>query len=548
MKLFNMSLSRMGKLFCTTHFKMDLPSDIHTQINGDNYLDMIDKHNLDVYCLTDSKVLYESMLNVYKKINDKYKISIFENLSMSAVSFTIYRKMFMDTLIFKPDLHCNLASVFSYFGGRNEVFIPYLGDQKVYKYDINSSYPASMLLKLPKSSGVLTLYELPFGNKLSIGLYEIIAPSNLKIPFLPLKLEHSIIYPLGTWFGWYTSVEINYARKLGYKCKFISGYYFESGNICKSFVENLYQLKLDNNYKDVAKLILNSLYGRFALKQKLFNTEVRIFENESEFNPVYSNLLLKYESVNFNHFDYPNKIVYEISYTKALKPQPINVFKPKKDESLETIENQIITTLKDMHRHVTISAFITAYSRINLYEAMQSVGLNNVLYTDTDSIIVSKELSDNFICSTTLGKWKDEFPGGSTKAIFLNKKFYVYEDQSKIAGYSGNLTFNNFLKIYDKIKEQRRILLSKNKISKILSHFDTVEYRNLDHTLTWDYTHRVPIFYNNKWIDTKPLIVNYSLQESLTLLRKYHKDQLYYLPSLKENKKIIDLGISLNPN
>ena len=39
---------------------------------------------------------------------------------------------------------------------------------------------------------------------------------------------------------------------------------------------------------------------------------------------------------------------------------------------------------------------------------MMAVGMDNVVYCDTDSIMTTKKLPDKFIHNTELGKWKLE--------------------------------------------------------------------------------------------------------------------------------------------
>jgi hypothetical protein len=54
---------------------------------------------------------------------------------------------------------------------------------------------------------------------------------------------NTMIFPVGSWSGWYFSEEINHARSLGYTCSFVEGYKFEkSNNLFKEYVQTMYKL------------------------------------------------------------------------------------------------------------------------------------------------------------------------------------------------------------------------------------------------------------------------------------------------------------------
>ena len=75
-----------------------------------------------------------------------------------------------------------------------------------------------------------------------------------------------LICPLGSWDGWYFYEEFKFAAANGYSIKIIEGYIFEKSNIFRDYVTDFYELKAsakDSVHKNIAKLLLNSLYGIF---------------------------------------------------------------------------------------------------------------------------------------------------------------------------------------------------------------------------------------------------------------------------------------------
>jgi DNA polymerase type B, organellar and viral len=76
------------------------------------------------------------------------------------------------------------------------------------------------------------------------------------------------------------------AMKFGYQFEIIKGYEFDKGNIFKDYINKLYNLRLEYPKGDamnlVAKLLINSLYGKFGMNEEL--TKVRIIDNNKKKN------------------------------------------------------------------------------------------------------------------------------------------------------------------------------------------------------------------------------------------------------------------------
>ena len=61
-------------------------------------------------------------------------------------------------------------------------------------------------------------------------------------------------------------------QKLGYKFEVLKGYKFQKDNIFRSYVERLYTIRTTYDKTDpmnlIAKLLMNSLYGKFGMKSE----------------------------------------------------------------------------------------------------------------------------------------------------------------------------------------------------------------------------------------------------------------------------------------
>ena len=107
---------------------------------------------------------------------------------------------------------------------------------------------------------------------------EVIAPDYLEYPILQTRVKTKdgvrTVAPLGTWTGVYSSTEIyNAMDNFGYKFRIIRGYLFDTVIMFEEFVNYFNGIK-SNTPKDnpryyIAKLIMNSLYGKMGQDYKM---------------------------------------------------------------------------------------------------------------------------------------------------------------------------------------------------------------------------------------------------------------------------------------
>nr|YP_009487200.1 hypothetical protein [Russula abietina]AWB36102.1 hypothetical protein [Russula abietina] len=261
---------------------------------------------------------------------------------------------------------------------------------------------------------------------------KIFAPDNIKHPILQthVKTNNGIrtISPIGTWEDMIFSEEMKNAMKFGYKFEILWGYTFEHKKVFTNYVDFLYhnlRMKYDksNPLNFIAKILLNSLYGRFGMNDQFPSIEL-----------IHKDLIKNFENKNLekiiDRIDLGNQIlvIYESE----------NVF-----ESYET-----------HNVNVSIAAAITAYARIHMSQFKNNPNIN-LFYTDTDSIYTDSELDSKFLCDKTLGKLKLEYI--AEEAIFLNPKVYCLKLESgkliyKAKGLKGEvgLTFKDFEKLLKK--------------------------------------------------------------------------------------------------
>jgi len=295
-----------------------------------------------------------------------------------------------------------------YRGGRVEVYKMF--GKNLYYYDINSLYPFVMLEKMPVNEPVKTKkYKL---NKIGFYKIKLLQDTNDYISILSIKTKNGIYYINGVKndLFYLTNAELELLIENDIKFKVIDGYYFEkSSYLFNDYINYYYEMKKNakNNVdKIIAKLMLNSLYGKFG--QRLNGYEIS--------NKVKSDGIILNE-------DY-NLMLYEKKFN-----------------------------LK--YRGVYIAAYITSLARAYHYKLMREIGFENIYYCDTDSIITSKKLNKDLVNENEIGKLKlvDKIKEG----VFLLPKTYAFKnfdnkEKSVVKGFSENISLEEMKKlIYKKI-------------------------------------------------------------------------------------------------
>ena len=160
-----------------------------------------------------------------------------------------------------------------YSGGAVDVYKPENPEGKpVYCYDVNSLYPAVMMLNdMPVGAPTFVEGHLDLTDPATFGFLrvKVTAPDNLYLPLLQTSLNGTSLAPLGTWEGWYFSEELKFALNLGYTFEVLEGVLFERGRIFFDYVSTLYKLRNTFSKEDprnlICKLLLNTLYGKFGM-------------------------------------------------------------------------------------------------------------------------------------------------------------------------------------------------------------------------------------------------------------------------------------------
>ena len=452
------------------------------------------------YCNLDSISLYEILFKFNDMIFSLFNKNIHNYPTLPSLAFAIFRSNFMSKENI-PQLSGKIADNIrsGYTGGAVDMYIPENPENiKIKCLDVNSLYPSQMeTQKMP--IGIPTYFNGDIlkldPNAFGFFYCKIIAPDNIMHPILQthVKTKNGIrtISPIGTWEDMIFSEEMNNAMKYGYKFEVLWGYTFKSEVVFKSYVDFLYNLRSQydksNPLNFIAKILMNSLYGRFGMKDNFAN--INIIHRD-----YYS--------------DFENKFFDNIIKTTQIDDYYLVEFENVDDNNNNNDNTHNIS--------VAIASAITAYSRIYMSQFKNNPKII-LYYSDTDSIYVDEksEIPEYLINNTVLGKLKLE--NICKKAIFLAPKVYCLETIDgetvyKVKGlkHEVELTMENFEQLLYKNSLLKK---SQLKLRKFLnkSHIELLEQV---YTLQVTDNKRQLIYNeNNKLIGTK----SYKISSSKSL-------------------------------
>lgn len=400
LKLLPGSLRSLGESLCP---ELGKKADIdHSTVCVGNLKER--KQEILLYMIQDIYLLGGIMLRAQNIYMDHYNIDITSKITLSALALTIFRMHFYDKDKHPIAVPHRTAEEFirrAYFGGHTDVYKPHGFD--LYYYDVNSLYPYVMK-ESPMPIGP-AIWESNLKKKPLEDLYGfieaiVVCPFNMKKPYLPYRDNKDLLYYLiGKFHGFYYSEELKYAKSLGYLIYPLRGFLYKKAyGLFEGFVTHMYENRLkardagNPGLAFVYKILMNSLYGRFGINPKSTVSEICKTQRYSA--------LLKLET--FQNA-YPLGNDYWLCTYRTY----------------DDITSTFLNSSGLQNTAVQLSAAITGHARIHMYPF---ISREDCYYTDTDSVVLSNKLTEEFVSTTLLGKFKLEYK--VMEGYFLAGKSY----------------------------------------------------------------------------------------------------------------------------
>jgi hypothetical protein len=178
------------------------------------------------------------------------------------------------------------------------------------------------------------------------------------VPIYPIKRNNKLIFPVGRFRTSLCSHSLKEAIERGHLKEVTKVAMYSPAIIFDKYVDYFYSLR--SEYKEaglpildrLCKIMLNSLYGKFGQKKTLIDWQ-EDFEPPATWREETLDLVTGQKEITYKMF---NKIIREVGETDA------------------------------KNSFCAISAHITDAARVLLWRILEGIGLDRVLYCDTDSV------------------------------------------------------------------------------------------------------------------------------------------------------------------
>ena len=237
-------------------------------------------------------------------------------------------------------------------------------------------------------------------------------------PPLPVRLNGKLVFPTGTFEGWWTCFELDLSRP---PCEVIDVHkvlFFESDWIFIEYVDTFYTMKNEAKKSGdsvmylVSKLFMNSLYGKWAERKRV-------------------SVLMSKERLADFIIDYAEKKQGNYVLELALDTD-YGIIRADRTQ-LNVIGGYVEVKTTTYHEpyNVAVATFITSAARAvnRAYQELVKKNGGLVFYTDTDSFIVDKkgfEALKPYIDKLKLGYLDEELQGIAFVEINTLKDYKVY--------------------------------------------------------------------------------------------------------------------------
>lgn len=331
--------------------------------------------------------------------------------TLAAQAFRTFRHRFMaEDILIDDNEHALQLARDALHGGRTECF--YIGTckQTVHKLDINSQYPAIMRREAMPAKLIGHYRNVQYEELVQWSTkYCVIANVHLATdqPAYAVVHDKRLIFPIGEFVTPLCTPEIAHAIQHGHIKKVFDVSVYEPKVLFRDYVDwmHAYRQRCRAAGNDVdainAKLLMNSLYGKFAQKGLIYK---KVDDTDDMSIKVWMEV------------DADTGDVYNLRQYAGI---------------IEQLECE--TEARDSHP--AIAAHITAHARMQLWGLIQRAGRGNVVYCDTDSVWVNETGMGHlkyFLHDSELGKLKVE--GVHSDVIIHGPKDYLIDGHARIKG------------------------------------------------------------------------------------------------------------------
>lgn len=240
--------------------------------------------------------------------------------TIASTGMRLFRRLYLKADIPTDDAK-NLIARKAYVASRVEVFCKYM--EEAWQFDINSSFPSSMILPAP-GAFLGNAKHVPKDGDLFFADVSFTVPV-CDFPPLPMRIGGKVFFPIGSWRQWVCGADFRVLEKYARVEKVHEVHLYDGRDDMAGYVTDIYEHRRqsqDEFDREIDKLLMNALYGKWAERTEK------------------STIVMGGE--------------HDIAWYEANGIEAAEIF----PGAIRIIENRAID-----HEHVPFSAHITAHSR-----------------------------------------------------------------------------------------------------------------------------------------------------------------------------------------
>lgn len=349
----------------------------------------------ELRCRDDARATYELGVALQKLYYEQWGAKLMPTIASQAMR--IYRIGYFDYSFLRQNEECelNLLERKAYYGGRTECFRR--GMYEVHSFDVKSMYPSIMrdcLMPDPETAKYIENgkhYRKDYDTD-DPGIYHVrvFVPKQV-VGLLPHhNADNQLVFPCGTFEGWYVKEELKAAEHYGAKILLCYDYvrYSRKIDLFSRYITDMYRRRSEHPsgslYNMMFKILMNSLYGKFAQKNPIGGFTGKLEDYAGDMG---DGTKINFTTVNVMGEDCVNIAAQE--YEDAYSAFPC------------------------------IAVYITALARVKLLHKLM-FHADSVVYCDTDSIKYQAwDVKDED--GHELGEWEWEY---TKTQVFVRPKLY----------------------------------------------------------------------------------------------------------------------------
>lgn len=373
------------------------------------------------YCQRDVEILRNSFCTLLSFVRGLDWGMFRYTIAQQSISAFRHRYMQHDIVTDNNDSVKQLSRC-GYYGGRTEVFRRGEINEFVYQYDVRSLYPS--IMKGNQFPCKLIKWQITKDwtqHRPDIDLKRSVARVRIESDSLPLpkRIGLRTLYATGNYETVLAGPELALAERQKCILSWQSWALFQTAELFTFFVDELWRirqsLEADGNrpFANICKLLLNSLYGKFAQKGDRWENVPNLFPAAPWSKWIQYDLT----TLETKHF---RSVGYHVQ--QLVEGQELDCSFP------------------------AIAAFVTSYARLKMDKLREIAGCRNVYYQGVDALIVNATGKQRLeqaglIGENELGKLRLEYQTNSCE--IKAKNVYRLGEKIVVSGMNGKAKFLN---------------------------------------------------------------------------------------------------------